>query len=202
MILTIKPDFPQPRRIAQVLKTLADGGIIAYPTDSFYGIGCHLLNKRGIERIYKIKRRPKTKPFSIICADLKDISSYARVSNYAYKVMRRLLPGPFTFILEGTHLVPKLMLTKRHTVGLRVPDNVVCQAIVAGLDSPIISTSATLPDGQVLEHPADIEEKLGHALDMVVDGGPVNFTPSSVVSLIGDDPEVIREGQGDVSSFM
>ncbi len=201
MKLKINPDNPQPRLIAQVVEVLNHGGIIAYPTDTFYGIGCHLGNKRGIEKIYHLKRRPQTQPFSIICADLKDISQYARVSNYAYKSMRRLLPGPYTFVLEATHLVPKIMLTKRKTVGLRVPDNNVCRAIVTQLSSPIISTSATLPEGEILADPTDIEYHLGHALDIVIDSGRMTVAPSSVVSLIGDAPVIIREGQGDVSLF-
>jgi tRNA threonylcarbamoyl adenosine modification protein (Sua5/YciO/YrdC/YwlC family) len=201
MKLKINPDNPQPRLIAQVVEVLEGGGIIAYPTDTFYGIGCHLGNKKGIEKIYHLKRRPQTQPFSIICCDLKDISQYARVSNYAYKSMRRLLPGPYTFVLEATHLVPKIMLTKRKTVGLRVPDNNICRAIVTQLGSPIISTSATLPDGEILADPTDIESHLGHALDIVIDSGKMTVAPSSVVSLIDDAPVIIREGQGDVSSF-
>ncbi|MBU1742575.1 MAG: threonylcarbamoyl-AMP synthase [Proteobacteria bacterium] len=202
MKITINPENPQPRLISQVVDILEKGGVIAYPTDTFYGIGCHLRDKRAIEKIYHLKRRPKTKPFSIICCDLKDISQYARVSNYAYKSMRRLLPGPYTFVLEATHLVPKIMLTKRKTVGLRVPDHNVCRAIVRELGSPIISTSATLPDGTVLADPHDIDQHLGHALDAVIDAGPISVAPSSVVSLIDDAPEVIRAGQGDVRMFV
>jgi tRNA threonylcarbamoyl adenosine modification protein (Sua5/YciO/YrdC/YwlC family) len=200
--LEINPQNPQKRLIRRAVEILLDGGIIAYPTDSFYGIGCDIFNKNAIERVYKLKRRPKHKPFSFICSDLKNISQYAQVSNYAYKTMKRLLPGPYTFILEGSRMVPKIMLTKRRTVGIRVPDQEICLAIVRELGHPIISTSASNPDGQILEHLVEIEDQLGHALDLIVDGGPVVSRPSSIVSLIDDSPEVIREGIGDVSLFL
>ena len=145
MILEINQKHPEPRKIRQVVEVLANGGIIAYPTDTFYGIGCDLLNKASIEKIYLLKRRPKHQPFSFICSDLKNISEYAQVTNYAYKTMRRLLPGPYTFVLEGSRMVPRIMLTKRQTVGIRVPDHPICLAIVEALGHPIISTSATAP---------------------------------------------------------
>jgi len=196
MILDINPQNPQQRLIQRVVDVLEKGGLIAYPTDTFYGIGCDLLNKKGIQQIYRLKNRPLKKPFSIVCDDLKGISRYAKVSNYAYKTMKRLLPGPFTFVLEGTKLVPKIMLTKRKTVGIRVPDNRICLAIVQTLGRPVISTSAGLDD------PIDIAETFKAFLDVVVDGGPLYQSPSSVVSLIGDVPEIIREGKGDISRFL
>lgn len=181
---------------------LAAGGIIAYPTDTCYGIGCDLYNKKGIEKIYQLKRRPLSKPFSFICADLKNISEYAKVSNYAYKMMRRLLPGPYTFILEGTRLVPRIMLTKRKTAGIRVPDNAICLGLVRLLGHPIISTSASREDGTVMSDPYEIEEYYKKNLDLVIDGGIIIPEPSSVISLINDTPEVIRVGKGDVSYFL
>jgi tRNA threonylcarbamoyl adenosine modification protein (Sua5/YciO/YrdC/YwlC family) len=201
MVLEVNPQNPQRRLIRRAAEILGDGGIIAYPTDSYYGIGCDIMNKKAIERVYLLKRRPKHKPFSFICSDLKNISQYAQVSNYAYKTMKRLLPGPYTFILEGSRLVPKIMLTKRKTAGIRVPDHAICLAIVEELGNPILSTSATNPDGTILESVIEIEESLGHALDLIIDGGSVSLRPSSVVSLIDDSPEIIREGQGDVSEF-
>jgi tRNA threonylcarbamoyl adenosine modification protein (Sua5/YciO/YrdC/YwlC family) len=142
-------------------------------------------------------------PFSFICSDLKNISEYAQVTNYAYKTMKRLLPGPYTFVLEGSRLVPKIMLTKRHTLGIRVPDNAICLAIVQDLGHPVITTSATNPETKdILSTPQEIKEKLGHAIDLIIDGGAVPGKPSSVISLIGDTPEVLREGSGDVSIFM
>src|SRR5512136_1667334 len=146
MILEINPKHPEPRKIKQVVEVLANGGIIAYPTDTYYGIGCDLFNKAAIEKVYQLKRRSHVEPFSFICSDLKNISEYAQVTNYAYKTMKRLLPGPYTFVLEGSRLVPKIMLTKRQTVGIRVPDNAISLAIVQEFGHPIISTSATDPE--------------------------------------------------------
>ncbi len=196
MIISINPQNPQQRLINRVCKALDIGGLIAYPTDTFYGIGCDLYNKKGIQLIYKMKNRPLKQPFSVICDDLKEISRYAKVSNYAYKTMKRLLPGPYTFILEGTKLVPKIMLTKRKTVGIRVPDNNICLSIVRTLGRPIITTSALLDD------PHSIQETYSSYLDIVIDGGVLYPSPSSVISLIGNIPEVIRVGKGDVSSFL
>lgn len=195
MIISINPQNPQQRLINMVCGALEMGKLIAYPTDTFYGIGCDLYNKKGIQLIYKLKNRPLTQPFSIICDSLKEISRYAKVSDYAYKTMKRLLPGPYTFILAGTKLVPKIMLTKRKTVGIRVPDNIICLNIVQTLGRPIISTSAKLDD------PHSIQEAYSSYLDIVIDGGALNPNPSSVISLIGDSPEIIREGKGDVSYF-
>jgi len=194
-IISINPDNPQKRLINRVSEVLERGGLIAYPTDTFYGIGCDLYNKKGIQLIYRLKNRPLKKPFSIVCDSLKEISRYSIVSNYAYKTMKRLLPGPYTFVLEGTKLVPKIMLTKRKTVGIRVPDNNICLAIVQVLGRPIISTSAGY------DNPRSIKEAYEPYLDIVVDGGELYPSPSSVVSLIDDIPEVIREGKGDVRSF-
>ncbi|NVM57284.1 MAG: threonylcarbamoyl-AMP synthase [Desulfobacterales bacterium] len=201
MLISINPKNPQPRLIQKVAEALRDGGTIAYPTDTYYGIGCDIMNKRAIERVYRLKQRNQKKPFSFLCSGLKNISQYAKVSNYAYKTMKRLLPGPYTFVLEGSRLVPKIMLTRRRTAGIRVPDHPICLALVKRLGHPIISTTATLADGQVLSDPSVIYEALGSQIDIVIDGGPVPWGPSSVVSLIGDTPEVIRVGLGDVSIF-
>jgi tRNA threonylcarbamoyl adenosine modification protein (Sua5/YciO/YrdC/YwlC family) len=202
VIIRINSQNPQLRLIHRVVEVLQEGGVIAYPTDTVYGFGCSLYNKKGIERIYLIKQTQKNQPFSFICADLKDISLYSKVSNYAYKTMRRLLPGPFTFILEGTKLVPKIMLTRRMTAGIRVPNNPICLAIVQELGHPIISTSASLPDGEVLTDPVEIHGKLGKVLDLVIDGGVLISEPSSVIDLTGDVPKVLRKGKGDVSFFL
>ncbi|MEW6672351.1 MAG: L-threonylcarbamoyladenylate synthase [Thermodesulfobacteriota bacterium] len=201
MLLKINSKNPQERLIRKVVEILQKGGIIAYPTDTFYGIGCDILNKKAIEKIYLLKNRSKNKPFSFICSGLMNISHYAKVSNYAYKTMKRLLPGPYTFILEGSRLVPKMMLTKRKTAGIRVPDNNICIALVESLGNPIISTSATMPDGALFYDPSLIHDYFGNRLDAVIDGGPIPGNPSSVISLIDDRPEVIRKGAGDVSIF-
>jgi tRNA threonylcarbamoyl adenosine modification protein (Sua5/YciO/YrdC/YwlC family) len=202
MLIKINPQNPQQRLITKVVEVLKKGGIIAYPTDTYYGIGCDIMNKKAIEKIYLLKQRNKTKPFSFICSDLKNISHYAKVSNYAYKTMKRLLPGPYTFVLEGSKLVPKIMLTKRKTAGIRVPENTICLALVEALENPIISTSATKPDGAIFFDPSLIHDYFQTRIDVVIDGGPVPGNPSSVVSLIHDIPEVIRQGEGDVSIFI
>ena len=196
MILSINPQNPQKRLIARVCESLDKGDLIAYPTDTFYGIGCDLMNKKGIQLIHKLKNRPLKQPFSVICDGLKEISRYAQVTNYAYKTMKRCLPGPYTFILEATQLVPKIMLTKRKTIGIRVPDNRICLAIVRALGRPIISTSAGYDD------PYAIEDAFGHHLPIIIDGGVLRPDPSSVISLIANVPEVIREGKGDVGFFL
>lgn len=201
MLLKINPQNPQERLILRVAEVLKKGGIIAYPTDTFYGIGCDIMNKKAIEKIYQLRQRDKKKPFSFICSSLKNISHYAKVTNYAYKTMRRLLPGPYTFVLEGSKLVPKIMLTRRKTAGIRVPDHPICLAMVEELGHPILSTSAKTPDGETFEDPSLIFDYFKNRIDVVIDGGPVTGRPSSVVSLIDDAPEIIRRGMGDVGVF-
>jgi tRNA threonylcarbamoyl adenosine modification protein (Sua5/YciO/YrdC/YwlC family) len=202
MLIEINTKNPQQRLITKVVEVIKNGGIIAYPTDTYYGIGCDIMNKKAIEKIYLLKQRDKIKPFSFLCSDLKNISHYAKVSNYAYKTMKRLLPGPYTFVLEGSKLVPKIMLTKRKTAGIRVPDNSICLELVQELGNPIISTSASMPDGTLFFDPSLIHDYFQSRIDIVIDGGPVPGYPSSVISLINDMPEVIREGRGDVSLFI
>jgi tRNA threonylcarbamoyl adenosine modification protein (Sua5/YciO/YrdC/YwlC family) len=201
MLIKVNPTNPQNRLIQRAVDILLKGGIVVYPTDTHYGIGCDIMNKKAIERIYQLKQRNKSKPFSFICSDLKNISHYAKVSNYAYKTMRRLLPGPYTFILEGSKLVPKIMLTKRKTAGIRVPDHKICLELVGGLGNPIITTSATMPDGSILNDASLIHDVFKSRIDMVIDGDIVSGQPSSVISLIDDTPEIIRKGMGDVSIF-
>jgi tRNA threonylcarbamoyl adenosine modification protein (Sua5/YciO/YrdC/YwlC family) len=201
MLLTIDTENPPRKVIRRALDILRQGGVIAYPTDTVYGIGCDIFDKKAIERIYQIKRIHKHKPLSFICSDLKDISQYAQVSNSAYRIMKRLLPGPYTFVLQATRLVPRIMLTNRKTVGIRVPDNEICREMVSQFGHPIISTSASFSDEEVLSDPYEIEKNFGHALDLIIDGGILKSEPSSIVSLIEDPPVVIRAGKGDVSIF-
>ena len=195
MLIKVNPINPQSRLIQEAVDILIKGGIVVYPTDTHYGIGCDILNKKAIERIYQLKQRNKSKPFSFICSGLKNISDYAKVSNYAYKTMKRL------FILEGSKLVPKIMLTKRKTAGIRVPDHKICLQLVEGLGNPIITTSATLPDGSTPNDASLIHDLFKNRLDLVIDGEFVSGKPSSVISLINDTPQVIRKGMGDVSIF-
>jgi len=201
MLVSINSENPQMRLIRKAVDVLEGGGIVIYPTDTVYGIGCDLLNRRAIEKIYDIKQRNRKQPFSFICADLKDISNYAIVPNYAYKTMKRLLPGPYTFILEASRLVPRIILPKRKTVGIRVPDNNICLALVSAFGRPIISTSVTTARDEIMTDPDDIDEKFSHCVDMVIDGGILPPAESSVVSFLDEVPEVIRVGKGDVNIF-
>ena len=202
MLVAINNQNPQMRLICKAVDVLRGGGIVIYPTDTVYGMGCDLFNKKGIERIYEIKRRDRKQPLSFICSDLKDISRYAQVSDGAYKIMKRLLPGPFTFILNASRSVPKIILPKRQTTGIRVPDNRICQALVGEMGSPIISTSVKDGDGELLSDPRIIEELYGKRVDMIIDGGIIAATPSSVISLLDEGVEVIRIGKGDVSAVL
>ncbi len=201
MIIEIDPERPRPRQIRQVAKVLEQGGVVVYPTDTCYGIGADIFNKKAIERVYQIKRQPKTTPFSFVCADLSDISRYAHVTDYAYRILKRFLPGPYTFILEGSRQVPKMMLAKRRTVGIRIPDHPICLAIVRELGNPLISASASVGDGPIWSDPREIARELGKQVDIVVDCGLIHPEPSSVVSLVDDEPVILRKGKGDVSIF-
>lgn len=199
MLIETNPDNPQPRLISRVVEILKNDGVVAYPTDTTYGIGCSIFSKKGVERIYAIKQRDRKKPFSFICTDISEVAKYARVSNYAFKILRRLLPGPYTFVLEANSIVPDLLLTKQRTVGIRIPDNRICLALVAGLGAPIVTTSANLSGEDPIGNPWQVDCDLGKLLDIVVDGGDLTADVSSVVSLIGDVPTVLRKGVGDVS---
>jgi len=201
MILQIDSENPMSRDIKQVVLLLKKGGIIAYPTDTIYGIGCDLMNKSSIEKIYQIKKMPPYKPLSFICSDIKEISVYAHVSNKAYRIIKQLTPGPYTFILEATKVVPKILLTKRRTVGIRIADNNICNAIIKELGNPIISTSASVHKDEILSSPFEIQEKFGKNLDIVVDGGTLISEPSTIIDLTTDNPEVLREGKGAVNIF-
>ena len=201
-MLSIHSQNPQMRLIRKAVDVLRQGGIIIYPTDTVYGLGCDLSNKKGIERIYELKRRNRKQPLSFICSDLKHISQYAKVTDYAYKTMKRLLPGPYTFILEASRLVPKIILPKRSTTGIRVPDNQICLDLIKELGQPIISTSVKTAEGEDLGAPYEIEERFGRMVDLIIDGGIIIPEPSSVISLVDDNIEIIRNGKGDVSAFL
>ncbi len=205
MILQINAEHPQPRRIDQVVETLQDGGLVAYPTDTVYGIGCDIFNKKAVERLHRlvaeIKGSPDHAPLSFICRDLSNIAEYALVTDYAYRSLRRMLPGPYTFVLQATKLVPNVMLNKRKTVGIRVPDHPVPLHIVERMGNPIATTSATHPDGELIPDPWTIEELYGHAIDMVIDGGYVFPEPSTVIDFSDDLPQLIRKGKGPVGEL-
>lgn len=202
MLLEINPINPQPRLIDRVVKLLKNGAVICYPTDTGYGIGCDLFNPKSIKKLIQLKKRPKQKPFSFMCSDLTDISQYAHVSNTAYRLLKKNLPGPYTFVLPGTKLVPKTMATKQKTVGIRVPAHPISRLLLESLGNPIVNTSVELDDEEmVLSEPFAIEQNLGNRLDLIIDGGDIYPDPSSVIDLTGDYPVILREGKGDVSPF-
>jgi tRNA threonylcarbamoyl adenosine modification protein (Sua5/YciO/YrdC/YwlC family) len=201
MIITINSKNPQPRLIRKVVEVLQQGGVIGYPTDTIYGVGCDLFNPEAVRKIRRLKKTGTNKPLSFICSDLKDISRYAYVSNPAYKIMKRLLPGPYTVVLKATKLVPKIAMTRQKTVGIRIPDNRICLALVKELGHPIISTSVNKPGEGLYSDPAEIDERFGKQLDLVIDGGLIVAEHSSIIDLSSDTPEVIREGKGKVTLF-
>ena len=195
-ILEVDAEHPQPRHVERAVQLLSNGGVIAYPTDTYYGLGCDLFSKKAIEKLYQLKERNRKKPLSFLVPDLSDVAKYALVSNFAYRTMKSLTPGPFTFILPATRQVPEMMMTKQKQVGIRVPDAPLARALAAGLGHPIVTTSATNRDGDPLIDPKDIKEVLGHGLDLILDGGMTENEPSTVLSRIGDELEVLREGKG------
>jgi len=195
-IVEVDPVHPQPRLVERAAKVLEDGGLLAYPTDTYYGIGCDLLSKKAIDRLYALKGRDRKKPLAFLCPDLSDVARYAQVSNFAYRTMRQLTPGPFTFVLAATRLVPEMMQSKQKQVGIRVPQAPLMLAISARLGRPIVTTSATTEEGEVLVDARSIKEALGTRLELILDGGPQPAEPSTIVSLIGDEIEVLRQGKG------
>jgi tRNA threonylcarbamoyl adenosine modification protein (Sua5/YciO/YrdC/YwlC family) len=202
MLLQINPNNPQQRLIDRAVKLLKNGAVICYPTDTGYGIGCDLFNQKAIKQIIQLKKRPKQKPFSFMCFDLTDISRYAHVSNTAYRLLKKNLPGPYTFVLPGSKLVPKVMATKQKTVGIRVPSHPISRILLKTLGNPIINTSVHLEDDLTpLAEPYEIDQYLGGRIDLIIDGDPIYPDPSSVIDLTGDFPEILREGKGDVNPF-
>ncbi len=204
MYLKIHPENPQGRLISQAAKILRDGGIIVYPTDTVYGIGCSVFDTAAIERIYRIKGTDRLKPFSFICSDLGHISEYARVSNPAFRFMKHLIPGPYTFILPASRLkqLPKSIMSKRKTVGIRVPDNKISLALIKELGHPVLSASATNGSGEILNDPQAIKQKYEKSVDLILDGGMSSLELSTVIDLTDDKPVILREGAGDVSTLV
>jgi tRNA threonylcarbamoyl adenosine modification protein (Sua5/YciO/YrdC/YwlC family) len=196
--LTVDTEFPEPRVIATAVTVLERGGVIAYPTDTNYGIGCGIFDKRAIERVYELRGLSKDHMLSMILPDLSDIARYAIVEHDTYRLLKRYLPGPYTFILRATPEVPKIFQSKRMTVGIRVPDHAVSLALARVYKRPLVSTSTKIGD-KMLQSPSEIAESMGHGLDLIIDAGPLSGADSSVVDLSGPYPVVIREGAGDVS---
>jgi tRNA threonylcarbamoyl adenosine modification protein (Sua5/YciO/YrdC/YwlC family) len=206
MILQLNEHHPQPRRVEQVVDALRRGSLIAYPTDSVYGIGCDIFNRDAVQKLHKlvqeIKGSAEHTPLSFICHSLSNISDYALVGDNAYRTLKRLLPGPYTFVLEATKLVPKVMLlNKRKTVGIRIPDAAIPLALVETLGNPLVTTSATGPDGELIADPWTIQDLYGHAIDIVVDGGYLFPEPTTVIDFSEDYPRLIRQGKGSVEGI-
>jgi len=193
MLISINPDNPQQRLIDKVVQQLRLGAIMCYPTDTGYGIGCDMFNQKAIKKIFQIKKRPKHKPLTFMCSGLKNISEYAHVSNSAYRLLKKNLPGPYT--------VPKIMSTKQKTVGIRVPDSAICNLLMETLGNPIINTSVPYENDPPPTEAYDIDMLMGNVVDIIIDAGPTFPDPSSVIDLTGDVPEILREGKGDVTPF-
>ena len=197
----LHPVNPELRFINKAINILKEGGVIIYPTDTVYGIGCDIFNKEALDRVKQIKSNPDIKFLSFICPNLKDIAKYARVSDYAYKTMKRLLPGPYTFILPAAKNVPKKLWSKRKTVGIRIPNHRVALKIVQGLGNPIVSTSTTTRKGELLVDPLEIRSVFDFQVDLMLASDKISGNPSSVIDLSGEEPVIVREGAGDISIF-
>lgn len=199
MLIAIHPKNPQPRLLSQVAECLKDGGVIIYPTDTIYGLGCDILQQKAVERICKIKNvDPKKAQLSFICRDLSHLSDYTKsIDTPLYRVLKNYLPGPYTFILPASKQVPKILKSKKDTIGLRIPDNIICREILETLGNPILS--ASLPGEMVEEFtdPEIIYEKFGTLVDFVIDGGPGSVVPSTVIDCTTDDWTIIRQGAGE-----
>lgn len=197
----LHPVTPQLRFINKAVEVLRNGGVIIYPTDTVYGIGCDIYNQEALQKVHNIKHEAGTKLFSFICPDLKDIAKYAKVSDYAYRTMRKLLPGPYTFVLPAAREVPKKLWTKRKTVGIRIPDHPVALMLAKELGNPIVSTSVTNRKGEILFDPEEIRFVFNTQVDLMLSSGALEGKPSSIIDISNEEPEVIREGAGDVSIF-
>jgi tRNA threonylcarbamoyl adenosine modification protein (Sua5/YciO/YrdC/YwlC family) len=201
VLLSINPAHPEPRKIQRAAQIVAEGGVIAYPTDTVYGLGCDISNKQAIDRLYQIKGMPREQALAFICPDLSDIAKYAVVENATYRVLKRFLPGPYCFILQATREVPKILQTKRKTVGIRVPNHPVTVALVRELGRPLISTTAGRPGQDPLLDPWEIDQEFG-GLDLVIDTGESGGTvPTTVIDLSAGDVRIVRVGAGPVDDL-
>ncbi len=192
---------PQPRLISRAVDILRNDGIIVYPTDTIYGLGADLFNKNAMNRIFRIKKVSKQKLLSFICPDLKDIANWAVISNDAYKVMKRVTPGPYTFILRASKQVPKILLQKRKTVGIRIPDSIVALSLLQELGRPLLSTSVPQGEDGYYTNPQEIADKYNNDIDLIFDAGIMFNQPSTIIDFSGDEPLVVREGAGDIEAL-
>ncbi|MFQ5510084.1 MAG: L-threonylcarbamoyladenylate synthase [Leptospirillia bacterium] len=195
-LLAINSENPQPRLLAQAVAVLEKGGVVAYPTDTTYGIGCAIDSAKAIERIYRLKSKDRKDTLSFICADLSHLADYAVVSNVGFRLMKRLTPGPYTFVLKATKLPPSALQTRQKSVGIRIPDHPIPLALVQMLGRPIVNTTANISGQSPFIHPEDIQDVLGHDLDMIIDGGPISGDLSTVLTMEDGELEVLRAGKG------
>ncbi len=192
-------DTPHKRSIDRAVAALKEGQLIIYPTDTVYGLGGDLFQKRAIEQIYRIKGKTKYEPLSIICHSIQQASQYGKISNFAFRIIKRCTPGPYTFILEATREIPKLMLSRRKEVGIRIPDSAVVQAIVASLGHPLVNSSITLQEDEVLNDPDEIARRFEHQVAVLLDAGTLpDPRDSTIVKMMHQEIEIIREGKGDL----
>ncbi len=200
----IHPQNPQLRLINQVVAALRAGAVIAYPTDSCYALGCHIGDKTAMERIRRIRAVDDKHNFTLVCRDLSEIATYAKVDNVAYRLLKKLTPGPYTFILSASHEVPRrLQHAKRKTIGLRVPENAITQALLEALGEPLMSSTLIMPGtGLPLNDAEEIRTVLAHQVDVVIDGGNCGLEPTTVVDMVGDVPEITRHGKGDIQAVV
>ncbi|MFT0180489.1 MULTISPECIES: L-threonylcarbamoyladenylate synthase [Pseudomonas] len=202
--IEIHPQNPQPRLIRQAVEVIQSGGVIAYPTDSSYALGCRIGEKSAVERIRRIRQLDDKHNFTLVCCDLSELGIYAKVDTSAFRLLKAYTPGPYTFILNATREVPRMLLhPKRRTIGVRVPQHPITLALLEALGEPLMSVSLILPgDDEALGDAWEIRERLEHFVDLVIEGGPGGLQPSTVISLAADEPEVIRVGAGDPTPFM
>lgn len=200
----IHPDNPQPRLVAQAVSALQAGGVIVYPTDSTYAFGCRLGDKKAIERIRKIRQLSDRHYLTLVCRDLSELATYAKVDNTCYRLLKAATPGPYTFILSASSQVPRLLMhPKRRTIGIRVPDNAIVNALLTELGEPLLSSTMLLPNEEIVPRdPYEIRDMIGESVDIVIDGGYCGPELTTVVNLVDDVPEIIREGNGDPAMFI
>ena len=199
----IHPDNPQPRLIRRAVDILLDGGVIVYPTDSSYALGCQIGAKEAMERIRRLRKLDEKHNFTLVCRDLSEITTYAKLDNQAFRMLKSLTPGAYTFIFEGTREVPRrLMHPRRKTIGIRVPDNAICRELLGTLDQPILSTTLILPGEDLpLTDPYEMRDLIGQQVDLIIDGGFCGFEPTTMVDMSGETPVLLRVGKGDTTLF-
>lgn len=200
-IIQIHPVNPQKRLVDKAAQMLTDGGIVAYPSDTSYALAANIFDKNAVEKMYKIKKTAKSKLFSCICYDFSTLSEYAFISTSHYRIMNHLLPGPYTFILKGKSLLPKISLSKRKSIGVRMPDVPITRMLYESAGFPLLSCSMRISDEEIINDPEEINRRFGHEIDLTIDGGGVAYAPSSIISLEQEVPVILREGSGDLTFF-